>query len=464
MFKRAWLSITRKKSKTIILFIVMFVIANLVLATISIKNATDESVSYAKQSLGSEIYLSADMSSLRSEDFNPDREKGEKIERPSIYFNMVKIIAEMDEVRDYTYSISSFANTDDLELSESNVDTSSKGGREMMKGMNMGDVQLVGINSYAYIDEVENQTMTLSEGTYFDETTDNQIIVSMDLKELNDLNIGDKITLESLDGDEYELEIIGFYDTTTEDDNMSFMSNSNKIYMNTKTASQFLSEDDYNEGNYTVSDVVFYLNDPEKAEEFIEETKTLLPEIEENNLKLDVNSDTYNQMVGPIESVGEFADTILIVVIIASIVIISLIINSQIKERKYEMGVLLSLGETKNKILGQIVIELVVISTVAFVLSTATSTYVAKQMSKTLLENQTTMTEKQSENNFGRPMNKPSTSNKTETVTEIDVNAKAQDYLALFGLGYMIVFVSMILPSINIIKYEPKTILTRRDN
>ena len=81
-------------------------------------------------------------------------------------------------------------------------------------------------------------------------------------------------------------------------------------------------------------------------------------------------------------------------------------------------------------------------------------------MSKTLLENQTTMTKEQSQNNFGRPMNRSN----TNTVKELSVNATTKDYLTLFGLGYMIIFVSMILPSINIIKYEPKTILTRRDN
>lgn len=37
MFKRAWLSISRKLSKTIILIIVMFIMANLVLASIAIK-------------------------------------------------------------------------------------------------------------------------------------------------------------------------------------------------------------------------------------------------------------------------------------------------------------------------------------------------------------------------------------------------------------------------------------------
>src|SRR5574344_2090929 len=133
MLRRAWLSITRKKSKTIIMFIVTFVIANLVLATISIKNATKESVNYAKQSLGSEVSLKANMDNLRSEDFNPDREKGEKIERPTIYLDMVNTISEMDEVRDYTYSISSFANVDDLELTESSMSDNFKGGNGMMK-------------------------------------------------------------------------------------------------------------------------------------------------------------------------------------------------------------------------------------------------------------------------------------------------------------------------------------------
>ena len=89
---------------------------------------------------------------------------------------------------------------------------------------------------------------------------------------------------------------------------MSFMSNSNKIYMNTKTASLFLDEDAYNYGNYTVDDVIFYLNDPEKAEELINRAKELLQSIEESNLTLDVILIHLIKLAGPIESVGEFAD------------------------------------------------------------------------------------------------------------------------------------------------------------
>ena len=70
MFKRAKLSVTRRKSKTIIFFLFLFIVANLVLSSISIKNATHESMNIARRSLGSEVILSTDMEKLREEFMN----------------------------------------------------------------------------------------------------------------------------------------------------------------------------------------------------------------------------------------------------------------------------------------------------------------------------------------------------------------------------------------------------------
>lgn len=477
MIKRSWLSISRKRSKTFILGVLMFVIANLVLATIFIKNATNESMKYAKSNLGSEVYLQADMEKLMSERENSENSNEEerqmiRIDRPEIYIETVKTLADSSYVKDYTYSISSSATAVNFEAIES-----SENNRPGFGGMTneMGDIQIEGINAYAYINGVQNKTITLSEGTYFDESTNNKIIISYELAEQNSLTVGNKIILKNNSkNEEIELEIIGIYSTTESDDNRSFINSSNRIYMNVETASKFLSEEDYNNGNYSVNNVTYYLNDPETSDAFIKEANSKVPTLEENNLKLDINNNAYESMIEPIESVGSFATTILVIVVLASIVIISLLINNQIKDRKYEIGVLMALGETKKNIIIQILFELIIVSAVAFALSTLTSLFVADKMAGSLLENQIKMSEEQSNNNFGRPgfnaggpnfnkngINKQSSN--IEVIDQINVVSSFSDYIISFGLGFVIILASMILPTYNIIKYEPKTILTRRD-
>ena len=60
MFKRAYISVIKNKGRTIILGILLFVIANLVLASMSIKTATVEAMDQARISLGPEITLTTD--------------------------------------------------------------------------------------------------------------------------------------------------------------------------------------------------------------------------------------------------------------------------------------------------------------------------------------------------------------------------------------------------------------------
>ena len=55
MFKRAYISVIKNKGRTIILGLLLFVIANLVLSSISIKSATTEAMDQARISLGAEI-------------------------------------------------------------------------------------------------------------------------------------------------------------------------------------------------------------------------------------------------------------------------------------------------------------------------------------------------------------------------------------------------------------------------
>lgn len=498
MLKRSWLSVKRKPGRSIIIGLILFAMSNLILAAIVIKSAVNEQMEYAKESLGGTVTIQADMSKLREEIGDPSSKSLEelessssapaKFERPSVTKSVADKIAQSDYVKDYTYSVSTTANSDSLTA----IETSGPSGGDGFSGggfggpnseENSGDFKISGINSYAFIQQVENGSMSISSGEYFDEDDADKCIISVDLAEENGLKVGDTITMTNINNSEaVSLTIMGIYDISEN------MFNANTIYMNVDTAAKFISADDYNDGDYKVENVSYELKNAENAEAFISWIKSEFPELAEKNLTASEDTREYDQMVGPIESVGSFATTILIIVIVAAALIITLIVMINVKDRRYEIGVLTSLGAKKLNIIGQIFLELVMVGTAAFALSTATSTVLAKTMGQGILDSQIASSSEASEKNFGRPSGGPGGSFKpgamggdtpsmpemsdssnrvSETsenvIDEINISAKPSDFALLFASGYGVILVALLLPAISILRYSPKKILQGKE-
>ena len=497
-FKRSFLSIRRKLGRTIVLVLIFFMMANLVLAAITIKTAVKTQMDYAKSTLGGSVTIQADMESIR-ENQKGEMEKGgdpkemfSKMTRPSVSVETANEIAGYsDYVKDYSYEVSASANSYDLEVVESG-----RGGMKMPGGMSFpgmfqeededtldANITISGINAYAYINGVESGSFEIKDGTYFDEDSEDSAMISYEFAELNSLSVGDAFKIKNIHTEKsVKLTVIGIYDTS------EGRADANTIYMNTETAARFLREDDYNDGNYDVDNVTFYMLDSEKADEFVEKVNSDFPELGENNLKTAVDTSEYDSMASSIESVGSFATTILIIVIVAAIIIVTLIVTINVKDRNYEMGVLLSLGATKGNIMLQIATELLIVGTLGFALACASGTVLAQKLGNSILESQIASSTQQSEKNFGRPgaqigggnmssmpgggsmPDMPDSSEKKsmkpqaqDTDVELDINAKPVDFLLLFVTGYLVIILALILPAVNILRYQPKQILAGKE-
>ena len=498
MLKRSFLSIKRKLSRTIILTLIFFMMANLVLAAITIKTAVGAQMDYAKSTLGGTVTIQADMDAIREaqkeeiENGSDRKEMFKNMMRPAITVETANKIAEYsDYVKDYSYELSTSANSADLEIVESESGSEMPGGPngpgDRMRGSSSSsskldsDITISGINAYAYIAGVQNETITIKDGTYFDEDSNDKAMISYEFAELNSLKVGDKFKIKNVYTEKaVELEVIGIYDSSEE------RANANAIYMNIETAAKFLSDSDYNDGKYDVSNVNYYMINSDKAEEFVEKINTDFAELAENNMKIAVDTSEYDAMSSSIESVGSFATTILIIVIVAAIIIITLIVTINVKDRRYEMGVLLSLGAHKSNIIGQIAAELLIVGTFGFVLASVSGTFLAKAMGQSSLESQTASSAQQSERNFGRPgtqtrggssdmptppegagmggsnMKRRMLANSNKDV-KLDINATPIDFVLLFATGYLVIVLALILPSINVLRYQPKEILAGKE-
>ncbi len=477
MFKRAWLSVKRKKTKSIILFLFLFIISNLVLSAISIKNATTESMNLAKKSLGGEVSLSMNMEKLRNnfmdnkeepsiDDKKENMEKmHDKMDESNITKSDVDKLKNIKYVKDIKYTFSVDGEESSFKLYSNSTEEDGEN-KDFPKRDNMNNsLQIEAINTFKLQDDYVNKTIELTEGEAFDEDDNDTVIISYELANSNNLSINDKIKVKDSNENEHELTIIGIYQNT---DSRGF-NNYNKIYINTSTGEKFLSEDDYNNGNYKVSSAIFYLDNPENSDKFISKAKKLITDLDDRYLKLDIDKESYEQMVSSLEGVSKFSNTILIVVVLASIVVISLMVINSLKDRNYEIGVLLSLGEKKKKIVGQFIIELILIATIAFVLSIGSSSLISQKLADTVLESQNKVENKMNDSRQGgrgndfSPFNMNKGKSNVKVIDEIDVNVNKEDIGLLFIVGYGIIFISMIVPSIKIINSDPKDILSRRE-
>ena len=69
-----------------------------------------------------------------------------------------------------------------------------------------------------------------------------------------------------------------------------------------------------------------------------------------------------------------------------------------------------------------------------------------------------------SENGAGaKNMKTKMAENREAKKVELDINAKIEDYLLLFITGYLVIIVALILPSISIMRYQPKEILAGKE-
>jgi len=50
-----------------------------------------------------------------------------------------------------------------------------------------------------------------------------------------------------------------------------------------------------------------------------------------------------------------------------------------------------------------------------------------------------------------------------EEFDKIDVSAGIKEYATIFGVGYLVIILAMIAPSVNIFRYQPKTILSGKE-
>ncbi len=218
-------------------------------------------------------------------------------------------------------------------------------------------------------------TLTLTKGRHITVKDQSVAIISKDLAERNNLHIGDFITThaynseeEEFTGKEISVQIIGMFTPNTGEQFGEAITDYDKIQNRIFVDLQTAVESDGGKINYGFSAVNVTVDDPQNMKQIIADVKAL-PIIDWTAFIVDVSNEVYEKAAAPLSTLNELVTTLLAVIIVVSVVILALILTLWTKTRIHEIGVFLSVGIRKSAIIGQYLVEVLLIAVFAFGLS-----------------------------------------------------------------------------------------------
>lgn len=482
MIKNALLSLKKNIGKTILLFVIIVVITNLVIAGLSIQSATQKSMDQIRSSLGNDVTLSVGFRNMMK-----NREPGEAVSNDtSLTTILADSLKDLKYVENYNYQISISANSNSISAVESESDNSNnqqdanKPNNQLEQASNQGDFTISANTTMEYLDSFTNNNYTLTDGrllTSKDASTNN-CVIETNLASDNNLSVGDTFTITTTVNDEtvtQELTIVGIYEiqSTNEIGGAHFNNPVNTIYTDLSVGQTLTGSSE------NITSAIYYLDDPENAEAFVKLAKKK-SDIDFDTFSLEANDRLYQKNASSLESMQSFAKMFVWIVVIAGSAILCLILALTIRNRYYEIGVLLSLGQSKLKIILQQLIEIGLIAAIAFVISLGTGQLTSHYMGNMLESSSSNVmqmdqkgdqpndNQNQSDNNqqkdntktkenfLGNMMQGPSNQ-------ELDVSITGENVIQLAGVTAAICIVSIVVPAAYVLRLTPRQILSRKE-
>lgn len=447
--KRAFLYVSRKKGKTLSLFLLIFIVAVFLISCFGVLNASERLSKDIRTSLGAAFYIRANTEVSMNE--NGESE----VKKNSINISQKEIdkIMETGEIK-YCNPINyGFAKSDDIQFIP---------GEKHTEESNMGKVTALRFSALA--PDFADETATLIEGNPITETNNRKILISEQLASANHLSVGDVITLThaklgQLDGayiDEIpvktayvQVEVSGIYKLNIEDTSIKPTAGvaENEIYASLGVLDELHESET---GTYT-GEVDFYITDPAQLESITRKVQ-LLPSIDWTTHFICTNDFQYSKIADELQSLGDLVKILLVLVSNVSTAVLTLLLTMRIRGRMQEAGILLAAGISKKQILAQFLLEVLSVAVLALSLSYIVSLGITRFLGYSL---------------FGQLQ--PNLLNEETLLTGAKSGILIEHYLELSGAKISLIYlcqcvvvtVSTFVSSIMIIRLKPKEILSK---
>ena len=414
IFNRAYLYIIRKKVRSSILFLIVTLISFFLLSG-SVLNTTVNNIS---KNLYKDVNFGFNIESVDK--------SNKEIEKDTL-----KKIEELKGITTKNYIFSKPVVVEEKKVVQENQNITLND--EIKNKSNL--VMLNGITASKSNIDFKSEVLKLEKGRHIEENDKNKIMIHEKFAQLNNVNLGDKIKL-SQEGKILELEIVGIYsgEKTNTFNGLSSDFIENTVYTDYKSSQELSNLI----ANNKVTSVEYGVEDPTKLDDVIKAVENLGI----NNLMVSKSNKNYELVTSSVESITKITNMIRIGSVVVGVVILSLILMFWVRERTYEIGILLSLGTSKVNLVLQFIVEVLLVTIfglmIALGIEIATIKYLAS--------------------NVGSIFSEELPKSIADELMKISVNGI--DIVNLVIVMIAIVIISVVVALLPILKMKPKKILT----
>ena len=423
MIKNAIAYITRKRNRTLIIFIILTIVLSCLYSCLTIMKSSNEIEKTLYESSNSSISIT---------------------KKDGKYFNVnqFKDIEKLKEVEEKVIQYDGLAKLKDAKV----VSGEQRINREDLSDEFKNVVSLEATNNTKRNILFSSGVFTIKEGKNIEENDKNSIIVHEEFAKQNNLKLGDEVNLELLDIEEsgkiksHKFKIIGIFSGKKQETYTGLSSDfsENMVFVDYSTSQEILNK---SENNKIANKILMYSGSAESTDLALNKLKEL--KIDESKYFVEKDSNAFEESLESVSGIKHIIKIMTYSIMLGGMVVLSLILILWLRERIYEIGIFLSIGTSKIQIIMQFIFELLFISIPSIISSLFLGNVLIKVIAGGLINSENSMI------SGGNLIN--------DSSFMLNITTLGQSYLILIS----IIVLSVVFASSLILIKKPKEILSK---
>ena len=423
MIKNAIAYITRKRNRTLIIFIILTIVLSCLYSCLTIMKSSNEIEKTLYESSNSSISIT---------------------KKDGKYFNVnqFKDIEKIKEVEKIIIQYDGLAKLKDAKV----VSGEQRINREDLSDEFKNVVSLEATNNTKRNILFSSRVFTIKEGKNIEENDKNSIIVHEEFAKQNNLKLGDEVNLELLDIEEsgkiksHKFKIIGIFSGKKHETYTGLSSDfsENMVFVDYSTSQEILNK---SENNKIANKILMYSSSAESTDLALNKLKEL--KIDESKYFVQKDSNAFEESLESVSGIKHMIKIMTYSIMLGGIIVLSLILILWLRERIYEIGIFLSIGTSKIQIIMQFIFELLFISIPSIISSLFLGNVLIKVIAGGLINSENSMI------SGGNLIN--------DSSFVLNITTLGQSYLILIS----IIVLSVVFASSLILIKKPKEILSK---
>ena len=423
MIKNAIAYITRKRNRTLIIFIILTIVLSCLYSCLTIMKSSNEIEKTLYESSNSSISIT---------------------KKDGKYFNVnqFKDIEKIKEVEKIIIQYDGLAKLKDAKV----VSGEQRINREDLSDEFKNVVSFEATNNTKRNILFSSRVFTIKEGKNIEENDKNSIIVHEEFAKQNNLKLGDEVNLELLDIEEsgkiksHKFKIIGIFSGKKQETYTGLSSDfsENMVFVDYSTSQEILNK---SENNKIANKILMYSGSAESTDLALNKLKEL--KIDESKYFVQKDSNAFEESLESVSGIKHIIKIMTYSIMLGGMVVLSLILILWLRERIYEIGIFLSIGTSKIQIIMQFIFELLFISIPSIISSLFLGNVLIKVIAGGLINSENSMI------SGGNLIN--------DSSFMLNITTLGQSYLILIS----IIVLSVVFASSLILIKKPKEILSK---